>query len=30
MGAQEVGRLAKPGRWYDFTRYRPQNYERGD
>ncbi len=24
LGAQEVGRLAKPGRWYDFTRYRPR------
>ena len=24
LGAQEVGRLTKPGRWYDFTRYRPR------
>ncbi|MCE2403933.1 MAG: PAC2 family protein [Dehalococcoidia bacterium] len=24
LGAQEVGRLSKPGRWYDFTRYRPR------
>lgn len=24
LGAEEVGRLARPGRWYDFTRYRPR------
>ena len=24
MDAEEVGRLARPGRWYDFTRYRPR------
>ena len=24
--AQEVGRLARPGRFYDFTRYRPRSY----
>ncbi len=24
MGAREIGRLARPGRFYDFTRYRPR------
>lgn len=26
LHAQEVGRLARPGRFYDFTRYRPRSY----
>ena len=26
LRAQEVGRLARPGRFYDFTRYRPRSY----
>ena len=25
MGATEIGRLARPGRYYDFTRYRPRS-----
>ena len=25
LGAKEVGRLARPGRYYDFTRYRPKS-----
>ena len=25
MGAKEVGRLVRPGRFYDFTRYRPKS-----
>ena len=24
LGAKEIGRLARPGRYYDFTRYRPK------
>ena len=26
LRAQEVGRLVRPGRFYDFTRYRPRSY----
>jgi hypothetical protein len=26
LHAQEIGRLARPGRFYDFTRYRPRSY----
>jgi hypothetical protein len=26
LQAREVGRLARPGRFYDFTRYRPRSY----
>ena len=26
LNAQEIGRLARPGRFYDFTRYRPRSY----
>ena len=26
LKAQELGRLEKPGRFYDFTRYRPRSY----
>ena len=25
LGAKEIGRLTKPGRYYDFTRYRPKS-----
>ncbi|MEE3005590.1 MAG: PAC2 family protein, partial [Chloroflexota bacterium] len=26
LQAKELGRLARPGRFYDFTRYRPRSY----
>ncbi|MFH1638878.1 MAG: PAC2 family protein [Chloroflexota bacterium] len=26
LGAQEIGKLARPGNFYDFTRYRPMTY----
>ena len=26
LRAREIGRLARPGRYYDFTRYRPRSY----
>ena len=26
LRAQELGRLARPGRFYDFTRYRPRSF----
>ena len=29
LGAKELGQLARPGNFYDFTRYRPTVYRRG-